>query len=134
MVRLTPDTLWYQSNDIVSPISIDNAEIRRPTHRNHRWLGLAAGGVAGGAIGAAAAYYGFERGQPATPCATIFEFEIRCYPSRGNAAIGGAFVGAVIGGGLGYVVGRTLGRWETVEFDQITVGTGNLGVSLRIRR
>ena len=32
VARLTPDTLWYQSDDIVSPISIDNAEIRRRTH------------------------------------------------------------------------------------------------------
>ena len=33
VARLTPDTLWYRSSDIVSPILIDNAEIRRPTHR-----------------------------------------------------------------------------------------------------
>ena len=49
MVRMTPDTLWYRSNDIVSPILIDNAEIRRPTHRNHQWTGLAIGALTGGA-------------------------------------------------------------------------------------
>ncbi len=42
--------------------------------------------------------------------------------------------GALIGGGLGYVVGMLLGRWETVELDQVMVGDGSLAVSMRIRR
>jgi outer membrane lipoprotein SlyB len=45
----------------------------------------------------------------------------------------GAFYGALIGGTLGYVVGRGLGRWETVEIDQVTVGDGALSFSLSIR-
>ena len=38
------------------------------------------------------------------------------------------------GGGLGYVVGKALGRWETVELDQVMIGDGNLAVSMRIVR
>ena len=60
VVRLTPDTLWYQANDIVSPISIDNVELERPSLRNHRWAGLGIGALAGGAVGALAAYSSFE--------------------------------------------------------------------------
>ena len=56
MVRLTPDSLWYESSGNVSPMSMDNADIQRPTFRNHRWAGLAIGAVAGGAVGGLAAY------------------------------------------------------------------------------
>ncbi len=41
---------------------------------------------------------------------------------------------ALIGGGLGYVVGMLLGRWETVQLDQFMIGDGNLAVSMSVRR
>ncbi len=40
--RLTPDTLWYQSRGTVSPMSVDNADIQRPTLRDHRLRGASA--------------------------------------------------------------------------------------------
>ena len=54
--------------------------------------------------------------------------------SRGEETVGGAVGGALIGGTLGYFVGKMLGRWETVELDQITAGGGSLSLGLRIRR
>ena len=54
--------------------------------------------------------------------------------SRAGETVTHAVAGALIGGGLGYVVGMLLGRWETVELDQVVVGDGNLAVSMRIRR
>ena len=54
--------------------------------------------------------------------------------SRAEETATGAVGGALIGGGLGYVVGMLLGRWETVELDQLTVGDGSLVVSMHIRR
>ena len=52
VVRLTPDTLWYQSSGTVSPISMDITDIQRPTHRDHRVAGAVIGGVTVGAISA----------------------------------------------------------------------------------
>ena len=34
VVRLAPDTLWYQSSGGVSAMSWDNVELKRPTFRN----------------------------------------------------------------------------------------------------
>ena len=140
VARLVSDTLWYESNEIVSPISIDNAEIRRPTHRNHRWSGLGIGAVAGGAAGALIAYARHEprlRREGPWFCVPAWG----CDPgplvqvnSRAEETATGAVGGALIGGGLGYGVGMLLGRWESVELDQITVGDGNLAVSMSIRR
>ena len=131
VARLTPDTLWYQSDDIVSPISIDNAEIRRPTHRNHQWLGLAIGAVAGVAVGGLAAYASYE---PRFCSGFFFSSCSGQTNSRaGDTAIGAAN-GVRYGAGLGFLVGMLLGRWETVELDQLTVGDGSLAVSMRIRR
>ena len=52
VVRLTADTLWYQSGGSVSAMSLDNVELERSTFRNHGLSGLGIGAVAGGAIGA----------------------------------------------------------------------------------
>ena len=40
MVRLAPDTLWYQSSGGVSAMSWDNVELKRPTFRNQPWSRL----------------------------------------------------------------------------------------------
>ena len=132
VARLTPDTLWYRSNDIVSPILIDNAEIRRPTHRDRRLAGLAIGAVAGVVVGGMAAYASYEP----RFCSDSFLFSScsgQANSRAGDTALG-AFSGARYGGGLGFLVGLLLGRWETVEIDQITVEAGNLAVSLSIQR
>ena len=145
VVRLAPDTLWYQSSGSVSAMSWDDVELKRRTLRNHRWSGLAIGAVAGGAIGALVALVDFEPTSPlenlSLSC-SILSFVCpheRVDPlvpanSRAEEAATRAIGGALIGGGLGYVVGMLLGRWETVELDQVMVGDGNLAVSMRIRR
>ena len=146
--RLTSDTLWYQSGGSVSAMSWDNVELQRSTFQNHGLRGLAIGAVAGGAIGGLAAYVIFEprysSGRPARVC---LGGALDVFPSNGCDAVApvllnnragdtilGAFAGALIGGGLGYLVGRTLGHWEAVELDRLTVGSGALSLSFRIQR
>ncbi len=139
MVRLTPDTLWYRSSGDVSPMSLGNADIQRSTSRSHRWAGLALGAVAGGAIGGLVAYNSFEPRVGYESLGTVIACVFNnCGPppqvnSRSEETVGGAVGGALIGGTLGYFVGKMLGRWETVELDQITAGGGRLSLSLRIR-
>ena len=146
LVRLTSDTLWYQSDGSVSAMSLVNAEIRRATDRNRRWAGLGIGAAAGGAIGALVALVNFEPTEKLSLSCSILFFvcsdelvdplvdPIVPVNSRAEEAVTGAIVGALTGGGLGYVVGMLLGRWETVELDQVMVGAGNLAVSMSIRR
>ena len=142
VVRLTPDTLWYQASGSVSAMSSDNVELKRSTLRNHQWAGLGIGALAGGAVGALAAYSSFEPrfAEYEDFIACLFTGgEAGCGPggqvnSRSEETAGGAFVGALTGGALGFFVGKVLGRWETVELDQITVGDGNFAISIRIRR
>ena len=145
VVRLAPDTLWYQSSGGVSAMSWDNVELKRPTFRNHRWSGLGIGAAAGGAIGALVALVNFEPTEKLSlSCSILFfvcsdEFVDSVDPavpvnSRTGEAATGAVAGALIGGGLGYVVGNLLGRWETVQIDQLMIRDGSLAVSMRIRR
>ena len=54
--------------------------------------------------------------------------------SREAFTVQSGFFGALIGGGLGHLLGKAVGRWETVELDQIRAKDGNLGVSVSIRR
>jgi len=54
--------------------------------------------------------------------------------SRAEETAGGAVVGALTGGALGFFVGKALGPWETVELDQLRVGGGAISLSFRIRR
>ena len=143
--RLTPDTLWYQSGGSVSAMSWDNVELERSTFRNHGLSGLGIGAVAGGAIGALVANVIFEQtyGRRAChssfrdlfgPCDVTGAGTLVASNSRGKDTVLGAAGGALIGGPLGYFVGRVLGRWETVKLDQLTVGAGSLSLSLRVRR
>ena len=145
VVRFAPDTLWYQSSGGVSARSWDNVELKRPTFRNHRWSGLWIGAAAGGAIGALAALVNFEPTEKLSfSCSILFfvcsdELDPFVDPlvpvnSRTEEAATGAVAGALIGGGLGYVVGKLLGRWETVQLDQLMIRDGSLAVSMRIRR
>jgi len=142
VVRLTPDTLWYQAGSSVSAISTDNVELKRPTFQNRRWAGLWIGALAGGAVGALAAYssfeprFGHEDGFGAL-IGLLFgadpgpEVQVN---SRAEETAGGAVGGALIAGTAGFFVGKMLGRWETVELDQLTLGGGALSLSFRIRR
>ena len=142
VVRLTPDTLWYQARGSVSPISMENAEIQRAVGRK-RWMnGLRIGVLAGGAVGALAAYISFEPRFGYEDDLGAFikrSFGVDPGPqvqinSRAEETAGGAVVGGLTGGALGFFVGKVLGQWETVELDQLTVGGGSLAVSMRIRR
>ena len=120
VVRLTPDTLWYQSSGSVSPISMDIADIQRPTHRDHRVAGAVIGGVTGGAIGA---WIGHGNYSLRSSCGI---FCSKPNPlSRGEHTAFMVAVGASVGGFLGYHAGKLLGHWETVELDQLSVGGGN---------
>ncbi len=142
VVRLTPDTLWSQAGSSVSAISIDNVELKRPTFQNRRWAGLWIGALAGGAVGALAAYssfeprFGYEDGLGAF---IGLAFGVDPGPqvqvnSRAADTAAGATVGALTGGALGFFVGKVLGRWETVELDRLAVGSGALSLSFSIRR
>ncbi len=141
VVRFTPDTLWYQAGSSVSAISIDNVELKRPTFRNRRWTGLGIGALAGGAVGALAAYSSFEPRFGYEDDLGAFikrSFGVDPGPqvqvnSRAADTAAGATVGALAGGALGFFVGKALGRWETIELDQLTVGGGALSLSFRIR-
>ena len=124
VVRVTPDTLWYQSGGHVSPISVEKSEIRRRTFRNHQRAGTVIGVVAGGAIGALAGHASYE------PKTRVSGPPV----SREAFTVESGFYGALIGGGLGHLLGKALGHWETVELDRITARDGNLAVSVRIRR
>lgn len=142
VVRLASDTLWYQASGTVLPISVDGTQIQRPAFRNHRWSGLAIGAAAGGAIGASVALAYSEPLENLSRSCSILSFV--CPGELGDALVPansrskktatGAVGGALIGGGLGYLFGKALGRWETVELDQVMIGDGNLAVSLSIRR
>ena len=52
MVRMTRDSLWYQSGASMTGIPADDAEIRRPRSNHWWWLGIGVGGAVGGVIGA----------------------------------------------------------------------------------
>lgn len=146
VTRLTPVILWHQSDHIITSRSIGPAEIRRATHRDHRWSGLAIGAVAGGTIGALVGLGNFEPlsypGNLSLSC-SVLSFvcpddlvdplvEADSRPDEHTTT--GIVAGALIGGGLGFLVGKMLGHWETVELDQLTVAAGNVAVSMRIRR
>jgi hypothetical protein len=142
VVRLTPDTLWYEASGSALAMSLDNAEMRRATDRNHRWRGLGIGALAGGAVGALAAYSSFEpRFVYEDPGCLLLAIFVLCDPgpqvqvnSQGEETVSGAVGGALIGGALGFFAGKALGHWETVELDQLTVRDGSLAVSMRVRR
>ena len=136
VLRLTPDTPWYQSSGGVSPISMDIVDIQRPTDRDHRVAGAVIGGVT---VGAISALIGHKEYSPRVrDCGSgwnFFCFATKPNPlSRGERTALIAALGASVGGYLGYHAGKLLGHWETVELDQVMIGDGNLAVSLRIRR
>ncbi len=136
MFRLTSDTLWYQSSGNVSPISMDIANIQRPTQRDHRVAGAVIGGVT---IGAITALIGHKEYSPrVSDCGSGWNFFCSATKpnplSRGEQTALIAALGASVGGYLGYHAGKLLGHWETVELDQVMIGDGNLAVSMRIVR
>jgi hypothetical protein len=67
-------------------------------HRDYRYEGLVVGGLAIGAFGA------WVGSQISAACPT--EPGVECGPDNRGNAIAVGLVGAAIGGGLGYVVGR----------------------------
>jgi len=136
MLRLTPDTVWYQSSGNVSPISMDiaNIQIQRATHRDHRVAGAVIGGVTGATV---LGLFGHSVWSPVVKenndCFLFCATEPNPF-SRGAQTAIFAALGALTGGWLGLIVGEKLGNWEAVELNQITVGDGNLAVSISIRR
>ena len=130
VVRLTPDTLWYEASGNVSPIPMDNADIQRPMPGDYRVAGAVIGGVAGGVVGGLIGYAthepkfgfggsGFGGIGGGIACA-ISGCRTRQINSRAEDTANAALALAGIGGGLGYLLGKAAGRWETVELDQIT--------------
>ena len=55
------------------------------------------------------------------------------YDSSTDDILGGSALGVLIGGGLGWAMGRLIRRWETVDLAQVTVGNGGLGLSVSVR-
>ena len=118
VVRVTPDTLWYESNGNVSPISMHNVNIERPTFGNHQKAGLAIGFIAGGAVGAVIAYRAFEPtfgysggfgAIGASIAASIRGSKLPQSNSRAGDTAAGAVGGAAFGGLLGFFVGPRAG-------------------------
>ena len=143
VVRVTPDTVWYQSSGNVSPISMDIANIQRPTHRDHRVAGAVIGGVVGGVVGALIGYSSFEPeyklqgGFGASGGGFVCALNGCNIPQSNSRAGDTANVAIAVGGTaaiVGYLIGKAVGRWETVQLDQVAIAPGNLAVSMRIRR
>ena len=121
-------------------MSWDKVELKRPTSGDRRWSGLGVGASAGGAIGALVALVDFSPENLSLGCAILSlvcpeDLVVSLVPanSRARETVVGAVGGALLGGGLGYVVGMLFGRWETVGLDQVMIGDGNLAVSLSLR-
>ncbi len=136
VVRVTPDSLWYQSSGNVSPISMDIANIQRPTHRDQRVAGAVIGGVT---VGAISALIGHKEYSPrVSDCGSGWNFFCSATKpnplSRGEQTALIAALGASVGGYLGYHAGKWFGHWETVELDQVMIAPGSLAVSMRIVR
>ena len=150
VVRLTPDSLWYESGGDVAALSVEAVEVRRPTLKDQRWLGMGLGGVLGGVIGAVVgtSMSPGDQFRPTYPeavgcrgsgffsrsCTSYGPLVYEQYDSSTDDILGASVVGVLAGGGLGYLAGKMFRRWETVELDQLTVGAGNLAVSMSIRR
>ena len=120
----------------------DNVELKRATGRNRGWSGLGIGAAAGGAIGALVAVVNFDPVGRLTLTCSLLSFvcpddvvdPLTPVNSRARETAIGVFRGALVGGGLGYIVGRMFGRWETVELDQLVISGGSLAVGIRVRR
>ena len=137
VVRLTPDTLWYRSSGDLLPMSLGTAQIKRSSLRDHRGTGTLLGALAGGAAGGVLAYRRFEPEFAPVQCNAIFA-ALCAPPQQLNyellAAAKGGAVGALLGGTVGWLIGRGAGRWETVEVDRIRATDGVFSLSLRIGR
>lgn len=139
LIRLTADSLWYESNGGVSWLPMANSVIQRPTHQDRRVAGTVIGVIAGGAAGALIAHATFEPEFKHSSIGAALGCALNnCTPpqsnSRGQVTAGGALFGAALGGGLGYLIGKAAGRWETVEIDQIAATNGAFSMSLRVTR
>ena len=145
VVRLTPDSLWYESGGDVAALSVDGVEARQPTLKDQRWLGMGLGGVLGGVIGAVVgtSISPGDQFYPTYPESSncgwgswgcnLGPLVYEQYDSSTDDIVGSAVVGVLIGGGLGWVIGRTVRRWETVDLAQVTVGNGRLGLSVSVQ-
>lgn len=60
VVRITRDTLWYRTGVRVEQLAVGDAEVRRPTGRDHRVPGMVLGGISGAVIGGVAGYLSFQ--------------------------------------------------------------------------
>ena len=132
VLRLTADTLWYESDRSVSPIAMDIADIQIRT--DHRVAGAVIGGVTGATV---LGLFGHSTWSPTVKKSSdCFIFcDTKPNPvSRGAETAITAALGALVGGWLGFRIGEKLGNWETVELDRITVGDRSLAVIMRIRR
>ena len=140
VVRMTLDTLWYQARGSVLPMPMDNAVIQRRSFQNHERLGLGIGGVVGGVIGAvvgASMGRGDEFKTVYSNCTLMGDCRTAEYKQINSSTddiLRGSVVGALLGAGVGGLIGKAVKRWQTVELEQVMIGDGNLAVSLSIRR
>ena len=134
VVRPTSDTLWYSAGEIRAQMSLENAEVRRSTGRNHRWLGAVLGGATVGAIGGLLGYAAYNPKFEAEPPG--FMCWINCDPppplSRAEGTATWALLGAAIGGSLGFRLGKAIGNWESVDLTPSLAEAGGVSLSLRV--
>ena len=119
--RVVADTVWVRHDGKVFPLSLASAEVRVQTEghmggKGFGW-GLLAGALAGGVLGALQhePRYGHRSLEAGLGCA----FGGPCPPesklnSRIVDAMGSAARGALVGGAIGWLIGRTLPDWVTL--------------------
>ena len=139
VVRLTTDTLWYRVGRDVAQLPVTDAEVRRATGRDHRWLTATVAGVAGATALGVVMYAAFEPEYAYRSIGAALACSInpscqgapQANSRAGDTALG-AFVGAGLGIFLGYFVGKRLGRWEAVDLTPTFTDAGGPSLSIRV--
>ena len=120
--RVNGDTVWVHQGEQVLGLSLVSFEVQARTGKTAAGrglgVGLLAGATAGGVFGAVVhePTYGYDDPSVAFRCA----FGGSCprkpqQNSRLGDVLSGALRGALIGGALGWLIGRTTPEWVAIE-------------------
>jgi len=137
VIRVTPDTLWYRTDDGLAQMAVTDAEIRRPTGRGHRGRGAVLGALSGAAIVGLVANLSFEPEYQLGSIGDAFvcamnNCEVPQSNSRSGETWAGAVLGASLGGIIGYQIGKRAGRWESVDLVPSVKSEGVVSMNLRV--